>query len=109
MSDMETRIANDDDQAEIFEMVEALRAAVVPILAPDIAHIDPNRMAKMIAAAGIFAGIQFGTLIAMGIASDKDQSRVNSIVSSNFRKGIDIGKQHAVRAAEIVAGGIGHA
>ena len=106
MSDLEMRYGGKE---EIFAMCDALREAAIPFIAADAASIDPNRIAMMHAAAAVFSGILFGELIAMGDASDQDKRRAADGVAKNFRIGIDIGKRHTLRVAEMLAGGAGTA
>lgn len=109
MSEMEMREGDASDQNEIFAMCELLRSAAAPVLAGSIDTIDPNQIAKMHAAAAVFAGILFGELIVFGLAREQDKRRAADGVAKNFRSGIDIGKKHALRVAEMMAGGAGHA
>lgn len=109
MSDMEMRQAGIAEKDELFAMCDALREAAIPFVARDLASVDPNRIAMMTAAAGIFSGILFGELIAMGVAQDRDRKRVIDSLGKNFKSGVDIGKKHAFRVAEMLAGGSGNA
>lgn len=69
---------------------------------------DPHELALAMTAASMFAGTIAGTLISVGLLTDKDKRRVTEMMARNFRSGIDVGKRRAMRIAEEQFG-VGHA
>jgi hypothetical protein len=90
----------DPEFAEVVMFAEAIRAALAPLIMD-----DPNRVAKAMTAACMFAGTMFGTLIVMGLATDQDTKRTADSMRANFRSGIDVGKKRALRLEAEMFGG----
>jgi hypothetical protein len=97
MADLEMRVAaaGDAQHARLVAMVEMFSAALAAFVGENDG--DPNELGLAIAAASMFAGTLFGSLIVAGIAKDRDTRRVAKGVDRNFRTGIDVGKERALR------------
>lgn len=90
----------------VFQMANAIREAIIPFMDP----VDPHHtVALSMTAACTYAGIQIGTLIAMGVATPKDKKRMVDMMTRNVRLGIDLGTKHMFRVAGKLAGEEGHA
>lgn len=98
---IEMREADRGDREEIQRMVEIYRFATSQLIDAE----DPNQISMAMAAACTFAGCMFGTLIIAGLAKDGDKRRVTESMMTNFRSGIDIGKQSALTIAAEEFGG----
>lgn len=100
-----TTIADEEGQM-VFAMADAIREAMLPFMNE---HELPHLISMSMTAAATYAGIQIGTLIAIGVARDQDKKRMVDMMTRNVRNGIDIGKKNTFRAAERVCGEAGHA
>lgn len=87
----------------LFDMMEAMRAAIVPILE----GFDDPRDAYSVAmsAAATFSGSHAGTLMAMGALRSQDRKRVGEAALTNFRQGLDIGLKRGMRIGQAECGG----
>jgi hypothetical protein len=101
-----TTTINDEEGQLVFVMADAIREALLPFMNEDQL---PLLISLSMTAAATYAGIQIGTLIAIGVARDQDKKRMVDMMARNVRNGIDIGKKNTFSAAEKVCGEAGHA
>jgi len=88
---------------EMFGFAEMVRATLAPHCGQ-----DAEKMVSAMTACVMVAGSMFGMMIVGGFFKDQDRRRATESMATNFRQGIDVGKQHAFRAFA-GAQGEGHA
>lgn len=87
------------DFERIMDVVAAMLSGAAANQATD--GLDPpHHTALTISAAGVLAGYLFGATIIAGMASDKDTRRAGLMLLTNFRQGVKIGKDNAMRSIE---------
>lgn len=87
----------------LFAMMDAMREASTPLVET---FSDPrDGISALMSAAATFAGVQAGTLLAMGALKQQDRRRVGETALTNFRQGIDFGLSRAMRLATDEFGG----
>lgn len=105
------RHAEPSDQEAIMQLCENYRLVVAASLTRFEHPQDLINMAMV--AAITFAGMQAGTLIALGDLPDTDQqgADLHRVMVANFNLGIKLGKAHVARTADAVIipfGGTAH-
>jgi hypothetical protein len=88
---------NPADREHIEQLVALMRMALAPVFNADPDAIPMNQSFAMTAAA-LFAGMTAGHMIAFGVLLERDKRRAGQIMLSNFRNGIEMGKQEAQKA-----------
>ncbi|WOF43800.1 hypothetical protein KNJ79_02215 [Sphingopyxis indica] len=94
----EFRRADERDNAQVHAFAERFRAATL-----EMADTIPDTrvlLSQSMTAAIVFAGIQYGGLVAMGDVPDNEDElhSMFAAVRHNFDVGIALGKAHAARA-----------
>lgn len=85
-----------------FERMIEIQTAMLSAAALDQLRdgMDPAlHTALTMASAGFLAGYLGGASIIAGVATDGDKRRMGEMLLTNFRQGIQIGKQNAMSAA----------
>lgn len=86
----------------MFELNEAFRAAACDFFDR---QTDPAVALSIIgSAAAMFAGVQFGQMIAMGALFDQDTRRIVENIAGNARQGIKVGKKRGARIEREMGG-----
>lgn len=98
---LQTATSGSPEHERIVQMIEIFRASLA---ACEVHWTDPMEASFVMTAASMFAGSVFGTLIATGVAEEKDKRRITESMAHNFREGIKAGKLRAERIrAETIA------
>lgn len=94
----ELRRADEQDNAQLHAFAERFR--VVTLEMADAIPDTRVLLSQSMTAAIIFAGIQYGVLVAMGDVPDNDEELRSMLaaVRHNFDVGIALGKAHTARA-----------
>ena len=88
----------------LFVMLDAMREATTPI--GEAVFDDPrDALSVIMSAAATFAGIQAGSLMAIGALRTQDRKRVGEAALKNFRQGIDFGLNRGLRIGTEMHGG----
>lgn len=105
--DMEVRRANlgEPDGDLVWKLTDAIRKAMMPFVDMDDL---PHFMSLSMTAASTYAGIQIGTLIAMGVANEEDQENIVEAMTKNIENGVKIGIKMTFDAAATMHGPEGH-
>lgn len=85
---------NSPQLASVQDIIGTWRAALAPMLNANIDDL-PRLQSEMITAAAIFAGMVTGHMIVVGALSEKDKRRVGAMMQTNFRNGIQLGREEA--------------
>ena len=86
-----------------FERVMDIVGAMLSGAATDQSEDEldpPHHTALTMTAAGILAGYLFGATIIAGLSSDRDTRRAGLMLLTNFRNGVKIGKDNAMRSIQ---------
>ena len=87
----------------LFAMMDAMRAAIVPVMEE---FADPrDALSVAMSAASTFAGTHAGTLMTIGALRSQDRKRVGEAALANFRQGIDFRRNRGMRIYTDQAGG----
>jgi len=99
MGDFSITDAMQDDQSlqQIEGIVTLMRMATARLFNDDPDNIPMNQ-GYSITAAALYAGTTAGHMIALGVMDEKDKHRVGKVLLSNFRSGIEVGKNEARKA-----------
>ncbi|HVQ09543.1 MAG TPA: hypothetical protein VMS43_14015 [Allosphingosinicella sp.] len=84
-------------RAQIENIIARMRFALAPMFNDDPENIPVNQSYALTAAA-LFAGITVGHMIALGVMKEQDKRRAGQVILTNFRNGIELGKNEARKA-----------
>lgn len=101
--DMKTGAPGDPMFDACFRVMDLMREATAAFVEQ---QPDPrDGLTIVMTAAAIFAGVQAGTLMAMGELRQQDRRRLGEAALHNFRQGIDFGLNRGLRIATEEGGG----
>lgn len=95
MAEQQIPFISSDDAPDMLEaakeIVARFRLAMAPVLNADLDNIHVHQ-SNMITAAALFAGMTVGHMIAVGAMKEQDKRRAGQLVLTNFRIGVELGK-----------------
>jgi hypothetical protein len=96
------RRAGDEQFDAVIALNEAFRAAATEWFDK---QPDPIVALSVLgSAAAMFAGVQFGQLIAAGSLQDQDTRRIIENIAGNARQGVKVGKKRGARIKREIGG-----
>lgn len=85
------------------DAMNRMRAAVANVVTE--AEDPRDGLTIIMTAAAMFAGVQGGTLLAMGALQNQDRRRMVETAMTNFRQGVEFGLKRGLHVGADVAGG----